>query len=100
MVHCKKRVAIFLSPAEKSLTKLSLAGNNLIIPASPNFGRFSPEGFKKASIIHFLRHCHCKNFTELSTYTSNLLGLAGIKIKLNVSSTKAARYDIYGGRTL
>jgi hypothetical protein len=31
-VHCKKRFAIFLSPARMSLTKLSLAGNNLFIP--------------------------------------------------------------------
>ena len=28
-VHCKKRLAVFLSPAGMSLTKLSLAGNNL-----------------------------------------------------------------------
>jgi hypothetical protein len=28
-VHCKKRLAIFPSPAWKSLTKLSMAGNNL-----------------------------------------------------------------------
>jgi hypothetical protein len=27
-LHCKKRVAIFPSPAGMSLTKLSLAGNN------------------------------------------------------------------------
>jgi hypothetical protein len=31
-VHCKKRFAIFPTPAGISLTKLSLAGNNLIIP--------------------------------------------------------------------
>ncbi len=30
--HCKKRLAIFPSPAGMSLNKLSLAGNNLIIP--------------------------------------------------------------------
>jgi hypothetical protein len=27
-IHCKKRFAIFPFPARKSLTKLSLAGNN------------------------------------------------------------------------
>jgi hypothetical protein len=29
-VHCKKRLRIFLSPAGMSLTKLFLAGNNII----------------------------------------------------------------------
>jgi hypothetical protein len=29
--HCKKSLAIFTFPAGMSLTKLSLAGNNLII---------------------------------------------------------------------
>jgi hypothetical protein len=31
-IHCKKRFAIFPSLARMSLTKLSLAGNNLVIP--------------------------------------------------------------------
>ncbi len=37
-VHCKKRLAIFSSPAGMSLTKISLAGNNLIIPGQEEFG--------------------------------------------------------------
>ncbi len=37
-VRCKKRFAIFPSPAGMSLTKLSLAGNNLIIPGQREFG--------------------------------------------------------------
>jgi hypothetical protein len=37
-VHCKKRLAIFPSPAGMSLTKISLAGNNLIIPGQKEFG--------------------------------------------------------------
>ncbi len=36
MLHCKKRLAIFPSPAGISLTKLSLAGNN--IPGQGKFG--------------------------------------------------------------
>jgi hypothetical protein len=36
-VHCKKRFAIFPSPAGMSLTKLSLAGDNLIIPGQGEF---------------------------------------------------------------
>jgi hypothetical protein len=36
--HCKKRFAILPSPAGMSLTKLSLNGNNLIIPAQGEFG--------------------------------------------------------------
>jgi hypothetical protein len=39
LVHCKKRLAIFPSPAGMSLTKLSLAGNNLIIPGQGEFGQ-------------------------------------------------------------
>jgi hypothetical protein len=37
-IHCKKRFAIFPSPAGMSLTKLSLDGNNLIIPVQGEFG--------------------------------------------------------------
>ncbi len=36
--HCKKRLAFFLFPAGMSLSKLSLAGNNLIIPGQEEFG--------------------------------------------------------------
>jgi hypothetical protein len=31
-LHCKKKLAVFLSPAGMSFTKLYLAGNNLIFP--------------------------------------------------------------------
>ncbi len=37
-VHCKKRLVIFPSPAGMSLTKLSLAGNNLFILGQGEFG--------------------------------------------------------------
>jgi hypothetical protein len=37
-LHCNKRLAIFPSPAGISLTKLSLAENNLIIPDQGEFG--------------------------------------------------------------
>ncbi len=37
-LHCKKSLAVFLSPARMSLIKFSLAGNNLIIPAQGEFG--------------------------------------------------------------
>jgi hypothetical protein len=36
--HCKKRFAIFPSPAGMSLTKLSLAEKILIIPGQGDFG--------------------------------------------------------------
>ncbi len=38
-LHCKKRLATFQSPAGMSLTKLSLGGNNLIIPEEGQFGK-------------------------------------------------------------
>ncbi len=37
-IHCKKRLTIFPPPAWMSLTKLSLAGNKLIIPGQRRFG--------------------------------------------------------------
>jgi hypothetical protein len=42
-MHCKKRFAIFPSPAGMSLTKLSLAGNNLIYPVQGEFGLWHPS---------------------------------------------------------
>jgi hypothetical protein len=38
--HCKKRLSNFPSPARMSLTKLSLGGNNLIIPVKGEFDCF------------------------------------------------------------
>jgi hypothetical protein len=38
MPHCKKRLAIFSSPAEMLDTELSLAGSNQIIPGQGEFG--------------------------------------------------------------
>jgi hypothetical protein len=37
-IHCKKSLTIFPSPAGMSLTNLSLAGKNLIIPGQGEFG--------------------------------------------------------------
>ncbi len=41
-IHCKKRFAVFTSPDGMSLTKLPLAGNNLIIPGQGEFGKWHP----------------------------------------------------------
>jgi hypothetical protein len=38
-LHCKKRLAVFPTPAGISLTKLSLDGTNLIIPDQGEFGK-------------------------------------------------------------
>ncbi len=43
MGHCKKRLAVFPSPAGMSLTKLSLAGNYKIIPRQVEFGKCHPS---------------------------------------------------------
>jgi hypothetical protein len=37
-LHCKKSFSIFPSPAEMSLTKVSLGGNLEIIPAQGDLG--------------------------------------------------------------
>jgi hypothetical protein len=42
-LYCKKRLAVFPSPAEMPLTKLSLAGNYLIIPRQGEFGLWHPS---------------------------------------------------------
>jgi hypothetical protein len=39
LMHCKKRFAIFPSPAGMLLTELSLDRKNLIIPAQGEFGQ-------------------------------------------------------------
>ncbi len=39
MQHCKKRLAVFPSPAGMSLIKLSLTGNDLIISGLEEFGK-------------------------------------------------------------
>jgi hypothetical protein len=39
LLHCKKRFAVFPSPAGMPLTRLSLAGNNLILPAQGEFDK-------------------------------------------------------------
>jgi hypothetical protein len=41
-IHCKKRLTIFPSPVGMSLTKLSLAGNILIIPGEGELGKLHP----------------------------------------------------------
>ncbi len=37
VLHCKKRLAIFPSPARRSITKLSFARKNLLIPRQGEF---------------------------------------------------------------
>jgi hypothetical protein len=46
-LHCKKRLAIFPSLARMSITKLSLAGNNIIILARESLIRDIPSGDRK-----------------------------------------------------
>ncbi len=41
-IHCKKRLAVFPSPAGMSLTILSLAGKNQIFPGQGEFGKWHP----------------------------------------------------------
>ncbi len=42
-IHCKKVLAVFPSQVGMSLTKLSLAGNHLIIPGQGEFGKWHPR---------------------------------------------------------
>jgi hypothetical protein len=54
----KKRIAVFPSPGGMSLTKLSLAGKNLIIPGQRKFGKWHPgwDG-KTANIFYSVNVC-------------------------------------------
>ncbi len=54
-LHCKKRVAVFPSPAWMSLTKLTLAGNYLIISNQGEFGKWHPVWDRK--IAKLLLQC-------------------------------------------
>ncbi len=78
-VHCKKRLAIFPSPAGTSLTKLSLAGNNLIISRQAEFSKWLP-GWERVFTVYirflYLTTCYicpllwkmfcsnCRNFSK------------------------------------
>ncbi len=52
-VHCKKKVSDFPVPAEMSLTKLSLGGTSLIIPAQGEFGKWNPGWGQENSNFFF-----------------------------------------------
>ncbi len=55
IIHCKKRLSIFPSPAWMPLTKLSLAGNNLNFPSSESLVSDIPAGDGK--IIDLFLQC-------------------------------------------
>ncbi len=57
--YCKKRFVVFPSPAGISLTKLSLACNNLIIPGRVEFVSDIQAGDGKIA-NHFLQCIECK----------------------------------------
>jgi hypothetical protein len=57
--HCKKRLGVFLSPAGMSLTKLSLARNNKIVPARESLVIDFPAGDRK--IANFFLQCTGEN---------------------------------------
>ncbi len=53
-LHCKKMLPVFPSPGGVSLTKLSLAGNNLIFPGQGEFDqRHSARGSRWSNSINF-----------------------------------------------
>ncbi len=60
MLHCKKGLATFLSPAGMSLTKLSLCGNNLITvyPTRESLVSDIPAGDR--NVANFFWRCTCK----------------------------------------
>ncbi len=85
--HCKKRLAVFPSPAWMSLTKLSLAGNNLIIPNQGEFGKWHPVWDGKIAILFYsvenrlrLASCPCKleERVEVRMYDESCKELPGL----------------------
>ncbi len=86
-VHCKKRFAVFPSPAGMSLTKPSLAGNNLIIPVLGEFGKWHPgwgrenrEPFFTVYTVHFIciPHSWKEWLTLSSSYSTHAVRTAKI----------------------
>jgi hypothetical protein len=67
-LHCKKRLAVFPSPTGMSLTKLSLARNNLIIPAQGGFGKGHP-GWGQENRKPFLQCTFVPFLSTPSPYT-------------------------------
>ncbi len=57
MVHCKKKVSDF-PVSSHELTKLSMEGNNLIIPGQGEFGKWHPAGDGK--IANLFLQCKAK----------------------------------------
>ncbi len=61
-IHCKKRLAVFPSPAGMSLTKLSLADITLIIPAKESLVSDIPAGNgQTANLFSQCRHSRSIN---------------------------------------
>ncbi len=58
-IHCKNRLAVFLSPAGMSLTKLSLVGNKFRIPGQGEFGDI-PAGDGKTASANLFLQCMCE----------------------------------------
>ncbi len=65
-LHCKKRLAVFQSPAGMSLTKLSLTGSNLIIPIRESLVSDIPAGDGKTN--NFFYSVRSSGFTKLCGY--------------------------------
>jgi hypothetical protein len=66
MLHCKKGLAIFPSPAGVSVTKLSLAGNYLINPGQGEFG-YSNIPTRDGKIANLFYSVNCAH-PELRLY--------------------------------
>jgi hypothetical protein len=78
MVHCKKRLAIFLSPIGMSLTKLSLGRNNKIFPLRESLVSDNPTGDENIENL-FLRCTICALITLWP------LSFCGIKVSILLS---------------
>ncbi len=67
--HCKKRLPVFPSPAGMSLTKLSLAGINLIIPVQGEFGKWhTSSGGKTANLFYIAEKSGASRKIDNSAY--------------------------------
>ncbi len=82
ILHCKKRLAVFPSPAGMSLTKLSLARNNRIIPLQGEFGGLvtSRLGTGKRITFFVLYGTVLYKRSFLSQFIGSLVGFGQITI--------------------
>ncbi len=86
-IHCKKKLAIFPSPAGMSRTKLFLAENNLITPVQGEFGLWHHSWGGKIANLFF--------YTVASTWKLNSWRRSGHSLPYSSQHIPWKQFSIY-----